>query len=319
MSLPAPPLVSVIVPTRDRPALLREALGSIRALEGPDLALEVIVADNGANPETGAVAREFGARCVRAERLGASAARNAGLRAASGEFLAFLDDDDVWLAEHLRPQLALLSRRPELAAVLGQAQCTDEQRTPLYGPGPVRLAGDGDVLHDLFAQMPQIGALVARASVRETVGELDETLLSDEDWDWQLRIALKHLVGFVPVPCVLFRQRPVTADDDLRWRRWPYTRRVFLNNVRRASSRRPSLPYLARCYLRHCGWYYGISLWSALEHAHANERRAAARELTRALRIAPLHALRDLPRPGALWSTFGALIKRPRRRTAAAE
>ena len=58
---PEPVRVSVIVPTRDRPALLREALTSIRALEGPGLCLEILVGDNGGLPETAEIARELGA------------------------------------------------------------------------------------------------------------------------------------------------------------------------------------------------------------------------------------------------------------------
>src|SRR5438876_10295673 len=96
-----PVLVSVVVPTRDRPRLLREALASIRAVEGGDLRLEILVADNGTDHETRLVAEEFGARWLRAERPGASATRNVGLREATGEFIAFLDDDDVWLSDHV--------------------------------------------------------------------------------------------------------------------------------------------------------------------------------------------------------------------------
>jgi hypothetical protein len=169
------------------------------------------------------------------------------------------------------------------------------------------------VLRELFALMPQIGALVTRAAVRETVGELDEALLSDEDWDWQLRVALRHPVGFVAVPCVLFRQRTVTDDDLLRWRRWPYTQRVFLRNAWRAGVRRPSLVYLARCYLRHAGAYQASFVWSAREHAQRGQRQAAGRELYHGLRVSPWHTARDLVRPGPLWQTLAALPKRPQR------
>lgn len=76
--------VSVIVPTCDRPALLRQALASIRALEGPDLAFEIFVGDNGSALETPIVAEEFGAIYLKTSTPGASAARNVGLRAATG-------------------------------------------------------------------------------------------------------------------------------------------------------------------------------------------------------------------------------------------
>src|SRR4051812_34163168 len=81
--------VSVIVPTCWRPALLREALASIRALEGPDVSLEIIVGDNGGLPETVEVVREYGAWHLPVERAGAGAARNVALQAATGEYVAF--------------------------------------------------------------------------------------------------------------------------------------------------------------------------------------------------------------------------------------
>ena len=102
--------VSVIVPTRDRPALLREALASIRAIETDALTFEILVGDNGKDAASRAAAEEFGAIYLPVERAGAGAARNAGLKVASGEFIAFLDDDEIapptWLAELLRVQRA---------------------------------------------------------------------------------------------------------------------------------------------------------------------------------------------------------------------
>ena len=99
----APTRVSAIIPTKNRAALLREALTSVRAVEGPDLELEIIVADHGSTDDTESVARAFGARLVREPKPGAAAARNTGMRAATGQYVAFLDDDDLWLADHLRP------------------------------------------------------------------------------------------------------------------------------------------------------------------------------------------------------------------------
>ena len=93
----APTLVSVIVPTRDRPALLREALASIRAIENDWLKFEILVGDNGSDPASKLAVAEFGAFYMTVAKAGAGAARNAGLKLAKGEFIAFLDDDDVWL------------------------------------------------------------------------------------------------------------------------------------------------------------------------------------------------------------------------------
>src|SRR5215467_16114485 len=140
-----PRRVSVIVPTSDRPSTLREALASIRALEGPDLIFEILVADNGNNPATKTVVEEFGAVYLRTACKGASAARNVALRAATGDYLAFLDDDDVWLPSHVRGHLALLDEHPEFEAAVGQVVSATPDLQPSGAPWPVDAPRDGDL------------------------------------------------------------------------------------------------------------------------------------------------------------------------------
>lgn len=233
MGLTEARLVSVVVPTCDRPGLLDEALKSIRALEGPDLAFEILVGDNGRDPEpTRAVAAAHRARHLTVPTAGAGAARNAAMRAATGEFIAFLDDDDLWLADHVRPHLALLDARPELEAVFGQVVLTDTERRPVAAPIPDDIRADGDHLKMMLdGYFPQIGATVVRRAVRDAYGYFDETLLADQDWDWHLRVARGGRMEHVAKPCVLFRQRPPGSYDALVVRRIPYTRRVFLRHA----------------------------------------------------------------------------------------
>jgi glycosyltransferase involved in cell wall biosynthesis len=301
--------VSVIVPTRDRPALLAEALASIRALEGPDLGLEIIVGDNGGLPETARTARAYGARHIVVNRAGAGAARNVALQAATGEYVAFLDDDDLWTAGHLRPQLALLAARPELGAAVGQVVLTDEQRLRTSDPWPLMLSENGDTFEAFLREYPQIGATVARIGIRETVGLFDESLLGDQDWDWHLRLALRHRVGFVPVVGVLFRQRPAGSFDDLTWQRLGYMSRVFFTNLLRSGRQRPPLAQAARWYGHHRWSYYAYFRASAARHRAAGDRGATRRALIRAFVASPVHATRDLSRSSEPRRTLGALLR----------
>ncbi len=129
-------LVSVIVGTRNRPDTLREALASIRALEGPDLAFEILVGDNGTTPEMLDVVAEFGGIHDKTDVYGCPAARNLALRRATGEFVAFLDDDDVWLPGNIRPHIAMLDAHPEYEAVFrtghpGQSRSRPGLPTPI--------------------------------------------------------------------------------------------------------------------------------------------------------------------------------------------
>lgn len=285
-----PHRVSVVIPTKNRSKLLSEAIRSVGALEGPDLDLEIIVVDNGSTDDTAEVVSAFGARLLRCTKPGPAAARNVGIRVATGEYIAFLDDDDVWLPQHIRPELALLTSRPELAACIGQIVPTDASSRPLADPYPDDLPADGDAFQAFLSRWPQIGAVVVRASVRDTVGYLDEQLIAGEEWDWLLRIALRHRIGHVAIPGLLFRSRPVATrfEDDVNCVRLRFARRVFWRNVWRGR-RRVGPVHVIRSALRFHGVYAGYFLRSGAERAASGERIAALKCLIRALSISPLH------------------------------
>jgi len=189
---PAAPLVSVIVRTRNRPRLLAEALESVAAQTWPSV--EAVVVNDGGEPVDRVLEPFAGRLAIVHQRLepahGRVAAANRGLELASGEWIAFLDDDDV-----LRPEgLEVLMTR---AASSGKVT---------YGVVPARLHGEGaerllrtfgrpfepDLL--LFENfIPIIGCVVPREAL-ETAGGLDEELDCFEDWDLFLRLG--DVVGF---------------------------------------------------------------------------------------------------------------------------
>lgn len=108
------PLVSVILPSFNRAALLREALGSVYRQD--HTTLQVIVVDDGSTDETAAMVREFPAvEYMHQPNAGPSAARNLGLRAARGEFVAFLDTDDLWDNDFLSRSIRCLRADATLA------------------------------------------------------------------------------------------------------------------------------------------------------------------------------------------------------------
>ena len=304
-----PRLVSVIVATRDRPAFLREALASIRALEGDDLRFEILVGDNGTAPESETVAAEFGAIYAKTAKDGCAAARNIALERATGEFIALLDDDDVWLDGHIRPHIALLDARPELEAVFGQIITTDPDRNPTSDPWPETLPEDGEVfLTMLGGYYPQVGATVTRASALKRHGLMDETLIGDSDWDWQMRIAKAHKVGFTPTPCVLFRQRAPGSFDDLQLRRLKFTQKIFFRHAL------PE-PRLWRAPITFARTYYGAvsNLFyyfvdAAVLRAQNGDRKGALRAIRHAFGIFPSRALRLVLKPTPFRAAVAAAI-----------
>jgi glycosyltransferase involved in cell wall biosynthesis len=286
--------VSVVVPTQDRPTLLREALQSIRALEDDDLSFEIIVGDNGTSTDTRTIAEAFNAVYLHTSENGSAVARNIAMRAATAEYIAFLDDDDVWTSNHIRGHVRLLDNNPQLEMVVGQIINTDSQRQPIYGPWPPRIPEGGKLVRLMLSgYFPQIGATVVRARVREAIGFFDEKLIGGQDWDWQLRIARGHGVGFVAEPCVLFRQR-AGAYDELQVRRISFARRIFFRHAISEWRLWSSPIDFARSYFGIMAHFLEYFVNASIERAKNGHRVAALKSIWRAFAVFPTRALRLL-------------------------
>lgn len=296
-------VVSVIVATRNRPAMLREALASIRALEGPDLTFEILVGDNGSAPETADVVAEFGGVYAHTETDGCPAARNLALRRMTGDFVAFLDDDDVWTCDNIRPHLALMDADPEIGVVFGQIMHADHELRRIGKPWPVSAEMQGDIfVRMLSGYYPQVGATVVRGDVAREIGLMDEGLIGDSDWDWQLRLARSYKTAFTPTPSVICRGRPTGSYDTLQRKRVRYTRRIFWRHVRGDLGRWPTPLHLLRSYFRALDVYYYYFVQAAFERAHEGDFAGARRAIRSALALNPPRALRSIVRRSRLGS-----------------
>ena len=288
-----PRLVSVIVATRDRPKLLAEALASIRAIEGPDLKFEILVGDNGGLPASKEVAEHYGAYHQYTPKNYCPAPRNLAMRRATGEFIAFLDDDDVWLPGHIRKHIEILDAEKEFAGVFSQIISTDPDLVPLDDPWPEKVPQDGDFfLMLLSGYFPQVGGTLFRASVLETHGYMDESLIGDSDWDWQLRIATDHKFGFVALPSVLFRQRPKGSFNTMQLQRSAFTRRIFLRHAIPNRHRWPDWKSWIRSYYA-CQTYYWLYFVDvASQRSSAGDRWGAIKATFSAFWIIPTRTIR---------------------------
>lgn len=283
-----PRIVSVVIGTRNRPDTLREALASIRALEGPDLKFEILVGDNGTTPETPGVVAEFGGIYDTTTVYGCPAARNLAMKRITGEFVAFLDDDDVWLPEHIRPHIAMLDAHPEFEAVFGQLISTDETLRPINDPWPDNPPEDNDFFRLMMSgYFPQVGATLVRARAVKQHGLMDEALIGDSDWDWQLRIARNHKIGFVRVPCALFRQRASGTFDKLQMTRVGYTRRIFMRHAKGAMSKWRTPFGMMNSYFGTMDAYFTYFEGAAIERAMAGDKAGARKALSNAFVIKP--------------------------------
>ncbi len=217
------PLASVIVRTKDRPRLLREALASVAAQTHRPV--ELVVVNDGGCPVDDVVEeahRKVPCRLVLHERpRGRAAAANAGIAASAGEWVAFLDDDDLYLANHLEVTLAA-ARREE--AVLAYAACR-LQREDGSGDETFAVPFDRELLQ-LANFIPTCSVAVSRSAVLE-VGGFDESLPYLEDWDLWLRLAAGRRFAFAPEVTSVYRVRPGSVGGDMAAERWEAMERVL--------------------------------------------------------------------------------------------
>lgn len=199
------PSVSVIIPTHDRPHLLRRAVESARAA-GTDV--EVVVVDDASEDETARVCASIhGIRYVRIEsNRRVAGARNVGLLACSADYITFLDDDDLRLPGLLDSQVALLESQPEAGMVYGQALLADQTGAPNGRPYPTSCPR-GDVFWQLLRQnFIPCGSAVFRRSCLYRVGLLDDTVPGLDDWDLWIRIAELYPVAALEKPVSVWRR-----------------------------------------------------------------------------------------------------------------
>jgi glycosyltransferase involved in cell wall biosynthesis len=205
-STPTKPLVSAIIPTRNRSHCLPRAIESILSQEGlgAEFELETIVVDDASTDLTEQVVnRHGGLRYVRlAAHRGVSAALNAGIEASAGQFITVLDDDDEWLPHKLHAQVPLLAAHGDIGVVYGQALVRYEGQERLFPEAGRAPSGwvFFDMLLDNFCGI-RAATLVRRESL-DAVGRFDESLTSCEDFDMSLRLARRfpfHFPGAVTV------------------------------------------------------------------------------------------------------------------------
>ncbi len=199
------PRVSVIIPTYNRAGMVLEAVASVQAQGWRDF--ELIVVDDGSADGTRESLEALGPGVKLlslSRRRGASAARNLGIEAAQGEWLSFLDSDDLWLPEKLERQMAYLEAHPDLRICQTEEIWWRRDRR-VDPPRTHRKEGGWIFLRSLERCLVSPSAVVLHRRLLEEVGGFDETLPAAEDYDLWLRISWRVEVGLVPEPLVVKR------------------------------------------------------------------------------------------------------------------
>ena len=213
------PSISVVIPAYNRAETISLAVGSVLRQTIGDI--EVIVVDDASSDGTVAAIEAVGdarLRVIRHERnVGGAAARNTGIRAAAGDWVAFQDSDDEWLPMKLERQLAALARFGEDAVgvycgmiIFGQPeQSSFDPAAVRYWPNPrIRpVSFEGDLYRTLLLSGSLISTqtFMGRRATLLEIGGFDESLKALQDWDCFLRFSRLGPIAFEPEPLVLQR------------------------------------------------------------------------------------------------------------------
>lgn len=199
MSLPITPLVSVIIPTRNRKELLRRALNSVFAQTYTRL--QIIIVDDASTDGTEAMVtalRDDRVRYIRhSTSQGGSAARNTGIRAATGAVIGFLDDDDEWEADKVFEQLKVL--RNYSAVICASNISGDLSR--FKGKHTVDLA---DLRAGKFTAGGTGVLMLTAEMAKQTL--FDESLPRYQDWDMFIRVGQKCQIAYLNKALVRYNQ-----------------------------------------------------------------------------------------------------------------
>ena len=207
------PLVSVIIPVFNGEKTISETIKSV--LEQTLSDFELIVINDGSQDSTLDILTNIHDSRLQVfsyKNAGVSASRNRGFSHSSGEFIAFLDTDDLWTTDKLEAQLKALQEHPQAAVAYSWTDHIDESGQFL-SPA-CHLTVNGDVYARLLTGnfLTNGSNALIRAQALTEIGGFDESLTHAEDWDVWLKLAARYHFVAVPYPQILYRQSTNSAS-----------------------------------------------------------------------------------------------------------
>jgi glycosyltransferase involved in cell wall biosynthesis len=211
------PRVSVVIPTWDRARSFGRALDSVLAQTERDF--EVIVIDDGSPGDAAERAvRERADPRIRyikfPEHRGVSAARNAGVLAATGTYLAFLDDDDEWLPEKLQRQLETFERADDSVGAVYSARFTIDERT-----GQVTTTRSRQAFRPTDGNTVTTSSILIKRERLSAVGLFDEHFEAGEDYDMWIRLSERSRFVYIDVPLLKYYVHANSISNNVRKKR----------------------------------------------------------------------------------------------------
>jgi glycosyltransferase involved in cell wall biosynthesis len=220
MNSPQSPQVNVIIPAHNAARYLSIAIESVMAQTFQDWS--IVLVNDGSTDNTDEVVAPFLAalggklKYIKQPKSGVSAARNTAIRNSSGEFLALLDADDIWLPIRLEESLKCLRDRPNAGLSYGFNTRIGPDGALLDTFDRRQKHGEGWVAPYLYMRTIDLPSptITFRRKCIEEVGGFDETLTVTEDRDLWLRIALRYEIALIPKILAHYRTSPQSATTD---------------------------------------------------------------------------------------------------------
>ncbi|MGA2736241.1 MAG: glycosyltransferase [Bryobacteraceae bacterium] len=215
------PRASVVVPSYNAAAYLPYAIDSVLAQTSPNW--EIVIVDDGSIDDTRVVVDSYRSKLqnrlqyVYQPNQGVSAARNSGIRAARGEFIALLDADDVWLPQRLQRSIEALDADPAVGLVHARVARIDTRGsvTGQLKVEPKYLSGS--IARHIYTRHAHVicTTVMFRKSCLETAGWFDEAMQTTEDRDLWFRIALRYKIAYIDEVLAYYRISPTSTTANL--------------------------------------------------------------------------------------------------------
>ena len=191
-------MISVVIPAYNSESTIKDSIDSVLSQTRSDLIGEILVVNDGSRDNTAGrveqlYASEKRVRVISKENGGVSTARNAGIKAAKGEWIALLDSDDVWLPEKLEKQWAEIEKNGDIVFI----GCNRNQENLHYGTKAGENLYRLDLRQLLMKTWPHTSTALIKCTVFQTVGYFNEEMRYSEDAELWNRIALQHPLYYV--------------------------------------------------------------------------------------------------------------------------
>ena len=239
--------ISIIIPTYNYAQYICEAIESVLNQTYKDF--EIIVVDDGSTDNTKEVIKPYlnKIKYIYQQNSGPSAARNRGIKEAKGEYIAFLDADDIWLAQKLELQIKFMEKEKEVGLIFSDMILFNEKgiiknsflkEKLFFNKLSIKpLSFTEKVIYDnVFNALLQenfipTNTVIVKKECFNKVGFFDKTLFSVEDRDMWLRIGLFYDIGFINSPLVLtrFHETNISANQELALKSRLKVMKKFLN------------------------------------------------------------------------------------------